>query len=282
MTDAPAPDDYPKDPSDYRVRRGWPLAFWVAISFGLLCILAGFAIGRYGPALFPPKTPAAAASPGGSPAAPASESALTPSAAPAPGAAATGSLNERLDRLESGQARLKGAAAEALAAADLSQAAATSRPFADELAALQRLAPDSADLRALAPYAQAGAPSRTALAKALSDLDDRLAVAARTPSEGSGALARVGHVLAAVFTIRRIDRLTGNDPDAVLARAQAEADDGDLEGALADIDRLPPAGRDAAAGWRARAQRRVDLDRLVAAVRTDAERGLAQAAAPAS
>ena len=42
MTDAPAPDDLPKDPGDYRVRRGWPLAFWVAIGFGLICILAGF------------------------------------------------------------------------------------------------------------------------------------------------------------------------------------------------------------------------------------------------
>ncbi|HKT54641.1 MAG TPA: hypothetical protein VJP88_09330 [Caulobacteraceae bacterium] len=53
MTDAP--DDPPKDPGDDSVRRGWPLAFWVAISFGLLCILAGFAIGRYGPMFFPPK-----------------------------------------------------------------------------------------------------------------------------------------------------------------------------------------------------------------------------------
>ena len=114
----------------------------------------------------------------------------------------------------------------------------------------------------------------------LDGLADRVAVAARAPPKDSGALAHLGHMLAAVFTIRRVDRLTGADPDAILARAQARADDGDIEGAVSQLDGLSPPGRDAAAGWRAEAERRIEIDRLTAAIRTDAERDLAQPAPP--
>ena len=88
-------------------------------------------------------------------------------------------------------------------------------------------------------------------------------------------------MLAAVFTIRRVDKLTGDDPDAILARAQARADDGDLEGAVNALDQLSPAGRDAAAAWRGQAIRRIEIDRLAAQLRADAERSLALTAPPA-
>jgi hypothetical protein len=81
-------------------------------------------------------------------------------------------------------------------------------------------------------------------------------------------------MLAAVFTIRRVDRLTGSDPDAILARAQRRADDGDIEGAVGELDALSAPGRDAAAGWRGEAERRIEIDRLTAAIRADAERDL--------
>ncbi len=48
----------PRDPHDYAVRRrGLGLAFWAAMAFGLICILAGIAIDRYGPKLFPAPPP---------------------------------------------------------------------------------------------------------------------------------------------------------------------------------------------------------------------------------
>ena len=59
---APDPDELaehglPRDPHDYALRRrGFGLAFWAAMVFGLLCILAGIAIDRYGPKLFPAHT----------------------------------------------------------------------------------------------------------------------------------------------------------------------------------------------------------------------------------
>ncbi len=118
----------------------------------------------------------------------------------------------------------------------------------------------------------------------LDGLADRVAVAARAPPPDSGPLAHIGHMLAAVFTIRRTDRLTGAaDPDAILARAQRRADDGDVEGAVHEARRpLRHRLRDAAAGWRAEAERRIEIDRLTAAIRDEAERDLAAAAPPSA
>jgi hypothetical protein len=288
----PDPDDLagpglPRDPHDYSVRRrGLGLAFWAAMVFGLICILAGVAIDRYGPKLFPPHA-APAPQRGLADDDKASQLSLPtsdlPAASTAPdadsGPPALASLAARLDRLDTSDQRLRQAAAEALAAADVGQAAQTSRPFADQIEALRRLLPDSPDLRTLAGYAATGAPSRAALAMQLDGLADRVAVAAREPPRDSGALAHLGHMLAAVFTIRRVDRLTGSDPDAILARAQRRADDGDIEGAVGELDGLSAQGREAAAGWRAGAERRIEIDRLTAAIRANAERDL-DAAAP--
>ncbi|HLI66118.1 MAG TPA: mitofilin family membrane protein [Caulobacteraceae bacterium] len=287
MSMAPEPDELggpglPRDPHEYALRRrGLGVAFWAMIAFGLVCILAGVAIDRYGPKLFPPKTaptpaapPAAATDATPVPAA-ASDATAPPSAAPgAQTPAALAGLTARVDRLDADNQRLRAAAAEALAAADLGQAAQTSRPFADEVAALSRLLPDSPDLRALAAYAASGAPSRANLAIQLDGLADHIVVAAQEPPKDSGALAHLGHMLAAVFTVRRVDRLTGSDPDAILARAQRRADEGDLEGAVREVDTLSPAGREAAAAWLAEAGRRIEVDRLTAAIRAAAEHDL--------
>jgi hypothetical protein len=273
--------DLPRDPADYGPRRrGLGLAFWSMIVFGLLCVLAGVAIGRFGPMWFPVKP---APPPQAAPTAPASAVEpirLNPAAMATPAGspdADAGALGERVDRLEADQLLVARAAGEALAAASVSEAAGSSGPFADQLAPLTRLSADSGDWRTLEQIAQTGAPSRSSLAAEFADLADRAAVASRRAPEGAGLLTRLAHTLEAVFTIRRIDRLTGDDPDAVLARAQRQVDDGDLDGALKTLEALPPAGREPLADWRARAQRRLEVDRLVAAIRADAARDLAAA-----
>ena len=193
MTSAPEPDELegpglPRDPHDYRIRRrGLPLGFWAMLAFAVLCVLAGVAVDRLGPKLFPvrnpPPAPAQSSSPASLGAADTGE--LAPAAAAAPTAASTAppqalaSLTTRLDRLESGDERLREAAAEALAAADLAQAAQTSRPFADQVEALRPLLPQSSALRALSLYAQTGAPSRAQLASTLDDIADHVVVAAQ-------------------------------------------------------------------------------------------------------
>jgi len=150
----------------------------------------------------------------------------------------------------------------------------SSRPFADQLAALDRVLPDSPALRALRSLAPLQTPSRTALAAEFADQADRVAAASRAAPKGAGLVAQITHGLAAVFTIRRVDKLTGDSPDAVLARAQRQVDDGDLEDALTTLGALPPQGTKALAGWRARAMQRVQVDRLIAAIRASAAQDL--------
>ena len=278
----PTPADIaqPRDPGDYGLRRrGFGAAFWACIILCFLCALAGAGVARFGPALFPPRpsprpTPAAVpVTPAPGAPAPAPAQALTPT--PAAAAAPSGELQ----RLENGQRRVTMAAGEALAAADLSEAAQGSRPFAADLTVDARLLPDGPDLQVLRGLAEVGAPSRAALAQSLSGLADRAAVASREPAPKAGLLSRLTHALDAVFTLRRVDRLTGDSPDAILNRAQQQADDGDLGGALHGLGGLPAPGQAVLAEWRARAERRVEIDRRIASLRAAAVRDMADLAA---
>ena len=304
MTSAPDPGTFsdttalpdsalPRDPAEYAPARrsGFGAAFWASIVIGLILILAGAIIGFFGARLFPVHPAAQAASGSAAHALPPDLAVVqaaglpTPAAAvspasPAPSPAELSALAARVDKLQTDQRRVAQASAEALAAADVSEAAQGSLAFADQLARLDRLLPDSPDLRILRALAQTGAPSRAALAREFAPLADRAAVASRTPPAGSSVLARAAHVLAAIFTLRRIDRLNGNDPDAVLARAQRRVDDGDIEGAQKELAALPPAGQRALLAWRAQALRRTEIDRLVADIRAGAARDLAEVAAP--
>ena len=296
MTDAPEPaelaaPDLPRDPAEYAARGPrLPLSFWLLIAFGLVCVLAGVMIGRFGSRMFPVKPPAQSAAPAQTSAAdsayaPPPALAATPSGAPilgpvaptGPAPVAVAALNGRIDALVQSQRRSASAAGAALAASELGEAAQSSRPFADQLAALDPILPDSSALRALRPLATQQTPSRAALAADFAVEADHVAVASRAPPKGAGLLKRLMHTLAAVLTIRRVDKLTGDTPDAVLARAQHQVDDGDLEDALTTLNDLPPAGRDAIAAWRGRAARRVEIDRLIAAIRQGAAQELAEA-----
>ena len=58
--------------------------------------------------------------------------------------------------------------------------------------------------------------------------------------------------------------------------AQRLLDEGDVEGAIRSLDTLPDPARVVLAPWLASAERRVEIDRHVAAVRADALAGLAQ------
>jgi len=273
----------PADPAVYR-RKGLGLGVWLILALCALCIAGGVLLGVYGAALLPRKDAAAVAQ-----SAPRRVSDLDPmplaASVPAPGAAGpdgiapsppaeVASLNARIDRLELGQARTAQAASGALATAALVQAVQTSRPFASELAAVESLLPQAGDVAALRRVAQTGAPTRTALAAEFPAAAARAIAAARAPGEDAGLIDRLRYALGSIVTIRRVDYVKGDGPHAVLARAEALVDEGDVEGALAELDALPPAARDALTGWRTRAERRAEVDRRVAGIREVSMRAL--------
>ena len=95
--------------------------------------------------------------------------------------------------------------------------------------------------------------------------------------EGAGVVERILHALSGIVSIRRIGETTGNTPDAILARAERQAVEGDLAGALSTLRALPPGAANAMAPWRARAQQRVALDQHLANIRAQALADLASA-----
>jgi hypothetical protein len=277
MTD-PAELAPTRDPAAY-VRR--PLltgGFWVMMVFCGLCLLAAAAVVVLGPRLAPVRRVASvAAAPAATPpSTPPALQAATPITAPA-----TSDLAGRVQRLESTQARALNAASAAIAASALGEAAARPTPFTADLTAVARVLPASPDAMALAALAQQGAPTRAALATQLAELAGEVSTAARAPGKDASFMDRAFYAFSRVVSVRRVDtHATG--ADAVLARAENAASDGNLEGAVAMLDTLPDTARDRLAPWREKAMRRIEIDRRVAALRAQAIANLAQAQQGAS
>lgn len=272
----------PADPTTYR-RKGLGFGVWLVLALCVACVAGGVFLGLYGSRMFAGGQPNAVILPPSpfratdveplavtaAPTAPASGQPLVTS-----NSVEVASLTTRLDRLEQGQQRTVQAASAALATAALVQAAQTSRPFAGELTAVEALLPQAGDVAALRRVAQTGAPTRTALAAEFPAAAARAIAAARTPGEEAGPIDRLRHALGSIVTVRRLDYRQGDGPHAVLARAEAMTDEGDVEGALTELEALPPEARQALSGWRTRAERRAEVDRRVASIRDASMRSL--------
>ena len=265
--------------------------FWAMMGVAVTCLLGAGIFALIVPHLIAARRAAAPTGPAAPAAAPASLAAMfapaaasappVPAVAVAPLADAPG-LETRVRRLETGEVRALDAAAEALAAAGLSDAAAQPRPFADQLAAYERILPAQAGAPALRALALQGAPTRAELAAELADLAGRISVEARAPAKNAGFLAQLGYAVSRVVSIRRVDA-AGTGTDAVLARALRLADSGDTAGAVGALDSgLPGSARGVLAPWREQALRRVAIDAAVATLRAQAAADLATARAGAS
>ena len=266
------------------------LGFWVSMVFGLVCIGLGVFIGLYGPQVFRQEgssaspaanvtgaVPAPASGPSDSVRAPAEEVAVE-APRPAVADAELFAINQRVGRLEADQHDQAAAAASALAASALQQAAQSSQPFDEDLKAVEPLLPANTDLRALRRLAQVGAPTRSALASSFPEVAAKAAVAARTPGKDSGPFAEALHVVASIVTIRRVDKVTGKGPDAVLARAERLLNDGELDATLKALDDLPKDAQLSMTQWRSGLERRAEIDRQIGALRASALKALSQSA----
>lgn len=174
--------------------------------------------------------------------------------------------------VEAAETRLKEAEARA---ADLARQAEEAAALARRAAALDRIAAalDSgaayaAALRdidgtlppVLADHAAAGLPT-------IASLRDSFPAAARDGLEaalranmGESWTDRVSNFLRSQTGLRSLTPREGDDPDAVLSRAEAALEAGDVAGALAELDRLPDAAKPALADWTASARVRLEAE----------------------
>lgn len=132
-------------------------------------------------------------------------------------------------------------------------------PFASALANLDAPAP-----AVLVDAAQSGLPT-------LTQLRDRFPEAARNGLEaalhadlGASWTERAGNFLRAQTGARSLSPREGNDPDAILSRAEAAIGAGDVAGTLALIKTLPEAAQTAMSGWTALAEHRLAAEAALA------------------
>ena len=144
----------------------------------------------------------------------------------------------------------------AVAAEALRAAVERGVPYAAELGAVKSFSVDASALTPLEPFAAAGVPEAQTLAQELAALTPALARASGAAPSENTFLGRLQANAAKVVRVTPVDAPRGDDPGAVLARADAAAARGDIGAALAELSRLPDGARSAAEPWIKKAQAR--------------------------
>jgi uroporphyrinogen-III synthase len=155
-----------------------------------------------------------------------------------------------------------------LAVGQLRAAMDGGRPFATELETARGLAADQPEIAAaladLAPVAGRGVPDRIVLAERFRTLGGDIVRADRAAAEGGTWVDQALGRLGSLVTVRRVGEEGGVGVPGAVAQAEARLGRGDLAGAVAALDGLTGAARQAAAGWLADAQIRVKAEAAVA------------------
>jgi hypothetical protein len=137
----------------------------------------------------------------------------------------------------------------AVAAQALRTAVERGDPFAAELSAAKALAADPNTLAPLEPFAASGLPSAAVLARRLSDIAPAILKNAAAPTPAGGFLDRLQANAEKLVRIRPVDEAPGDEPAAVVSRAQAKAARSDLAGAVTELNALPQQVRAPAEDW---------------------------------
>lgn len=153
-----------------------------------------------------------------------------------------------------------------LAMLQLRDAIRGSGPYEEPLRMLQNLTGEDAELAAvIAPLerrAPAGLPSIADLQAAFPEVARRIA-AIELGEEGEGWSAGVLRRLSEAVNLRPVGLVEGDQPTAVAARAEVKLNDGDLAGALEELNGLSGAAAEAAAAWRSDAEARIAANQAV-------------------
>lgn len=194
-----------------------------------------------------------------------------------PSSEQTAALTAEVRRL---QEELPAVAAEARAAATAarasyavvaaSEAARSSGPFEQAYTSLAALLPNDPNVAALAPLARTGAPTRAELRERFERIDTEIVRAARQAQAGAGFWGRIQSALAQWIVVRRAGE--GDTPSGVVERASQRLAADDLAGAVQEVNSLSGAPKQVAQRWLTDAQRRLEIDQRITAIRTELSR----------
>ncbi len=151
-----------------------------------------------------------------------------------------------------------------------SEAARSSGPFEQAHASLAALLPNDPNVAALEPLARVGAPTRIELRDQFSRLDNEIIRAARQSQAGAGFWGRIQAALAQWIVIRQAG--AGDTPEGIVERAEQYLAADRLADAIQELNRLPAAPKRVAQPWINDAQRRLEIDTRIAAIRQELSR----------
>lgn len=182
-------------------------------------------------------------------------------------------LTARLDQLngtvQAGQRSASTGEALVVAAGQLQAALEAGRAYVRELAAVRGLAgaagPElAADLDSmlapLAPAAETGLPPALALHTRFKALAPEIIQADRLRGDADWTQQTLGRISALVTVRRSSGEVAGDGVDAIVARAEAAVDKGDLAKAVTELEALGGPAADKAAPWLRDARARVAAD----------------------
>ena len=119
-----------------------------------------------------------------------------------------------------------------------------------------------------------------ALAAAFEGVRSKVLAAAAPSQEDGGIVDRFLAHLRGLVQVRNLNETTGDDPQALASRIDADCRRGDVSGALAAFARLPEASRQAAPAWAAAAKSRLAADNALQSIRETAVAKLAETGKP--
>ena len=164
-----------------------------------------------------------------------------------------------------------------LASGQLEAALDSGQPYVSELGAVRRLAAEDPELPALLAkleeHADEGIPGMAELRLRFEDMALAAVQASQSTVEGDW-MDRAWARLRSLVTVRPVGGdVAGDSAEAHLARAEARLGEGDLAGAVAEVEALEGPAAEAAAPWLAGARARAAADQAIEALR---ERALAR------
>lgn len=203
----------------------------------------------------------------------------------------TGALQERLAQAVEARQEARTAASDraavALAVLQLRDALRSDEPFPEELAAVRSVAAEAPEpMRAsldeaaetLSSYADEGVPSLVSLTAAFPETARRIVAAGSAGAEDDW-MADIKRRVSGLVSVRPVGPVEGDGPSAVVARAEAQLDAGNLHAAVAELESLSGPAAEAARPWLEEAKARLAANQALATLARSVASGSAAGAA---
>jgi hypothetical protein len=156
------------------------------------------------------------------------------------------------------------------AVVNLAEAAGRSGPFLTEFETVRTAMPNVPEVMGLESYARTGVPTRSMLQERFSALGPAIEAATEVAPKEGGFVVWIRSLFSDMIKVKPAPNANGNGngngSEAVLGRAKAKLDQGDLSGSTDELATLqnPPA---LVTEWIGLAKKRIDLESRISAVR---------------